>query len=242
MDNFALRAFSRFSQTTAYTALMSEISRSQAREIDRVAMEDWGLPGIVLMENAARGIAEFAASIHPLTAGRIALVCGPGNNGGDGYAAARHLANLRYDVEIQLPAPISSIDPESDAGINLLVARRMGIPMLTGVDVARAQFVIDALFGTGLSRTIGHPYLAAISAINAHQAPVLSIDIPSGLDADDGSVHGAAIRADWTATMVAPKQGFSRGKGPELTGSVRVIDIGVPRAVIRQVAGDDDAR
>ena len=220
---------------------MSELSREQAREIDRVAMEDWGLPGIVLMENAARGIAEFVASIHPLTKGRIAIVCGPGNNGGDGYAAARHLANMRYDVEIQLPGPIEGIDPASDSGINLIVARRMGIPMLTGVDVTAAQLVVDGLFGTGLSRDIGHPYLAAISAINAQNVPVLSIDIPSGLDADDGSIHTAAIHADWTATMVAPKAGFNVGHGPELTGTVQLIDIGVPRAVVRQVLGDDGA-
>jgi len=144
---------------------------------------------------------------------------------------------FHWYVEIQLPAPISSIDPRSDSGINLLVARRMGIPMLTGVDVARSQFVIDGLFGTGLKRSIGHPYLAAISAINAHRAPVLSIDIPSGLDADDGSIHGAAIRADWTATMVAPKRGFSRGKGPEMAGKVRVIDIGVPQQELKSGPG-----
>ena len=217
---------------------MSEISREQARRIDRVAMDDWRLPGIVLMENAARQIAEFVASVHELTAGRIAIVCGPGNNGGDGYAAARHLANMRYEVELQIPGPIDAIDPASDAGINLFVARKMGIPMLAGVDLTAAQFVVDALFGTGLSRPIRPPYLTAIRAINARNVPVLAVDTPSGLDADDGSIHGAAVRADWTATMVAPKKGFSLGEGPELTGTVRVIDIGVPRAIVRQVRGD----
>jgi len=220
---------------------MSVLSRSQAREIDRVAMTEWGLPGVVLMENAARGIADLVEAVHPLTAGRIAVVCGPGNNGGDGFAAARHLANRRYDVELQLPGPIDAIDPRSDTGMNIVVARRMGIPMLTGIDLAGAQFVIDGLFGTGLAREIRPPYRAAIESINARGVPVVSIDIPSGLDADDGSIHGAAVRADWTATMVAPKVGFSLAHGPELTGTVVVVDIGVPKAIVRAVLGPGNA-
>ena len=217
---------------------MSDLSREQARAIDRIAMQDWGIPGIVLMENAARGIVDLIASFHPPTGGRVAIVCGPGNNGGDGFAAARHLVNRGYEVEIQMLAAESGFAPESDSGINLAVARRMRIPIRAGIDLSEARFVVDGLFGTGLARPLRDPYLSAVGAINAQKAPVLSIDIPSGLDADDGSIHGAAVRARWTATMVAPKTGFHRGHGPELTGSVEVVDIGVPREVVAEVLGE----
>jgi len=217
---------------------MTEFSRAQARAVDRIAMEDWGIPGIVLMENAAHGIATAISDLHAREKGRVTIVCGPGNNGGDGFATARHLVNRGYDVELQLLAPESAFQPESDSGINLSIARRMGIPMLKGYDLSEARFIVDALFGTGLSRDLREPYPEAVGAINGHGARVLAVDIPSGLDADDGSIHGAAVRAHYTATMVAPKRGFTRGSGPEYTGAVEVIDIGVPQAIVREVAAE----
>jgi NAD(P)H-hydrate epimerase len=203
--------------------------------VDRTAIEAWGLPGIVLMENAARGIAEVAHALLGGRPGGIAIVCGPGNNGGDGFAAGRHLQNLGHDAEIQLLARPEDFREGSDARINLDVIRRMNLPIRREIDLQGADLVIDALFGTGLCRALEEPYRSAVEAINAESAPVMAVDIPSGLDADSGAIHGAAVRAACTATMVAPKLGFERGEGPRCTGEVRVVDIGVPAAIVAEL-------
>jgi NAD(P)H-hydrate epimerase len=200
------------------------LTRSQARLVDRMAMEEIGIPGIVLMENAARGLTDLV----PETEGPIAIVCGPGNNGGDGFAVARHLLNRGRSVEVHLVAPEDKFRPETDAGINLAVLRAMGAPLRADLALHDAAVIVDALFGTGLDRAVREPYAGAIRAINAAELPVLAVDIPSGLDADSGEILGDAVRATWTGTMVAPKAGFDRAAGPTHTGEVRVVDIGCP--------------
>jgi len=197
-------------------------------------MDELFLPGIVLMENAARGIADVARARLP-RGGRVAVVCGPGNNGGDGFAAARHLSNGGFDVSIHLVMPAVACPGGSDADRNLRIARAMGLPVREDVDLEGAVLVLDGIFGTGLSRTVREPAKGAIEAIGAAACPVVAIDLPSGLDANTGAIHGVAVRADVTATMVAPKQGFERGEGPRLVGEVVVVDIGVPPSLVRRV-------
>jgi NAD(P)H-hydrate epimerase len=213
------------------------LTREQAREIDRIAMEELSIPGIVLMENAARGAAESLIRRFPGLGGTVAVVCGPGNNGGDGFAAARHLANAGLHVRIHLVAPPDGFREGSDAATNLAIVRAMGLPVLANVELGGAAIVVDAIFGTGLSRAVREPYRAAIAAVRAARARVVAIDLPSGLDADTGRTLGIAVRADLTATMVAPKVGFTLGDGPSLVGEVVVVDIGVPPAVVRRVTG-----
>jgi NAD(P)H-hydrate epimerase len=216
------------------------LTREQAREVDRIAMEELGIPGLVLMENAGRGIAEVALARLKSRLGPVAVVCGPGNNGGDGFAAARHLANAGADVRIHLAVPAEACPEGSDAGVNLLIVRAMGLPLREDLDLAGAGLILDGLFGTGLTRPVREPYLAAVRAINVAGeagAEVLAIDLPSGLDANTGGVLGVAVRADCTATMVAPKAGFFRAEGPRLVGEIRVIDIGVPPALVPRVTG-----
>jgi NAD(P)H-hydrate epimerase len=166
------------------------------------------------------------------------VVCGPGNNGGDGLAAARHLANAGRDLRIHLVAPAGTCRPGSDAATNLAIVRAMGIPIIGNVALDGAAVVIDAIFGTGLREAVRDPYRAAITAVRASRAGVVAIDLPSGLDADTGAVLGVSVRADLTATMLAPKVGFTRGQGPSLVGEVVVVDIGVPPSLLRRVTGE----
>jgi len=166
----------------------------------------------------------------------VAIVVGPGNNGGDGLAVGRHLANAGYDVAFRLTVPAESFPPTSDAGTNLAIARAMGLPFEIE-DLGSAALIVDAVFGTGLARTVGSPFREAIQAMNAAPAPVLAVDIPSGLDADSGEPLGCAVRATVTATMVAPKVGFALGRGPELVGRVVAVEIGVPPDLVAAVSG-----
>jgi NAD(P)H-hydrate epimerase len=214
-----------------YAICVIALTRSQSRAVDRLAMNELGIPGIVLMENAARGL----AALIPENEGCVAIVCGPGNNGGDGFAVARHLLNRGREVSVHLVASEEGFRAESDAGINLSILRAMGVPLRGDLAFHEAGVVVDALFGTGLDRPVAEPYAGAIRAINAAQGRVLAVDIPSGLDADSGAVLGDAVRADWTGTMVAPKIGFALGEGPTHTGEVRVVDIGAPPSLIDRV-------
>jgi len=209
---------------------MNALSTHQSQTLDRLAAAEFGISGLVLMENAGREIAAIAEQFP----GTIAVVCGPGNNGGDGFVCARHLANHGRNVRIHLIPPESNFTSRSDAGINLSIVLKMGFEMHKTTDISDAGMVIDALFGTGLTRTVEGPYRAAIEAINRYDGPVISVDVPSGLDADTGEPHGTAVRASLTATMVAPKIGLETGQGPTFAGDVHIVDIGVPLELIER--------
>ncbi len=214
----------------------------QIRELDRAAIEDIGIPGVVLMENAGRATAEFIyrTLVNP-AADRVVILCGPGNNGGDGFVVARHLFNAEVPVDVVLAAP-----PEKttgDAGINLHILERMGVPFIRafeadGLEAARealedADVVVDALLGTGSS---GAPRLAMATLIElanaAGRARRIAIDIPSGLDADRGVPNQPCFRAHATVTMLAPKVGFTTVAAQAVVGRVVVVDIGTPRTLI----------
>jgi NAD(P)H-hydrate epimerase len=207
------------------------LSRAQVREIDRMAIEDYGIPGIVLMENAARGLANVALDMledatheppHAL------IACGKGNNGGDGYALARHLTNANVKVTI---ASLGDPRPEGDAGINAAICRKMAIDTrsLAEVDDASSyDLVVDALFGTGLDRAIEGPGAEAIEWINASGVHVLAVDVPSGLDCDIGAPLGPVVKSQKTVTFVAMKPGFTLVQASPYLGEVIVVDIGAP--------------
>jgi NAD(P)H-hydrate epimerase len=212
------------------------------------AGREFAIPGLILMENAGEGCARLIEELLADPGSEIRppfqVVCGCGNNGGDGLVIARHLSNRGLETAIHFPAPPSRIDPASDAGVHLEIARRMGIPIhadgsglaLEGAirRATEAGTVIDAIFGTGLSRPVAAPELEWIEGINRSGLPVLAVDIPSGLDADSGRILGAAVRARHTFTFAAPKLGFARGAGPACAGRVRVVGISIPRALIRE--------
>jgi NAD(P)H-hydrate epimerase len=219
------------------------LARERIRELDRKAAEEYGIPTLILMENAARGSAEALIELQAAEPRGCPppyrIICGRGSNGGDGLAMARHLHNRGREVSIYLAEPRSRIRPDSDAGINLRIVERMGLVIrdpgegrILEVESAKDGTIIDALLGTGLDRPLASPYLEWVEAINRSGRPVIAIDLPTGLHADTGEVLGAAIRAAHTFTLVAPKLGFFRGEGPKLVGKVRVIEIGIPRELL----------
>ena len=222
-------------------------TREQIRELDRRAIEDYGIPGMVLMENAGRGTADAACGMLGNPAKKhVLILCGKGNNGGDGYVTARHLYNRGARVELVLACPPMQIHPETDAGINLAIVQKMGLPLHVADAEAgsleaaamskQADLIVDALLGTGLSSEVREPYLSLIRLINAADKPVLSVDLPSGLDADTGNVLRATVRATMTATFVLRKQGFELAQGPAHVGEVTIVDIGVPLELIEEIS------
>jgi NAD(P)H-hydrate epimerase len=212
------------------------LSRAQVRDLDRRAIDDFGVPGVVLMENAGRGAAELLLNlgIH----GRVLICCGKGNNGGDGFVIARHLANRDVNIQVLLCAPQEELS--GDALINFTILKRGQYPFrvvtnsLDGLDeeLARSEWVVDALFGTGLSGPVRTPFDRIIETINARQNHVLAVDIPSGLDCDVGQPLGPTVRAEHTATFVAPKRGFANSAAAPYVGLVHVVDIGLPRILL----------
>ena len=214
------------------------LSRDQVREIDRRAIEDYGIPGIVLMENASRAVAQAALrQLSQLRDPQVAIVAGTGNNAGDGFAVARHLHNAGIKLTVLLagdPARISG-----DAKTNLDVIRRMNLNLhvlnrdaqgLTELrtQLQRADLIIDAILGTGLTGQVRGFYAQVIEAINSSNKSVLAVDIPSGLDCDTGQALGQAVRALTTVTFVARKKGFDAPAAKPYIGKVLVADIGAP--------------
>jgi NAD(P)H-hydrate epimerase len=217
------------------------LSRDEVRGIDARAAGELGLPTLVLMENAGRGAAAWLAAATPRTT-RVLILCGPGNNGGDGGVVARHLDAWGYPVRVVWFAPAEQL--RGDAAVQWHILEKSGIDQSAWSDetstepdrldplIAGSDWVVDALLGTGLTRPVAGPLRVVIEAINRSGKPVLALDLPSGLDTDLGQPLGVAVRALATATFVAPKLGFSAPGAADYTGEVIVVDIGVPRCVL----------
>ncbi|MBE7493289.1 MAG: NAD(P)H-hydrate epimerase [Planctomycetes bacterium] len=251
------------------------VTRQQARELDRRAIEDFGIPSFTLMENAARACADECerilrihgvqhamdrlrapgskddiprnlAELEQWKAGlsfsraATAVLCGPGNNGGDGLALARTLHNRGHRVDVFFCGAPDTLDrAPADVRLNARLLAALGIEprfIATGPEagalrqaLADCPLIVDALFGTGLTRPVEDPQRAAIQIANECPATRLAVDIPSGLCADTGNVLGVVFRADVTVTFVARKRGFDLGAGPASCGKVVVAEIGVPR-------------
>lgn len=201
------------------------LSVAEARAIDRDAAERLGMPTVLLMENAARSVAEVARSLGE----RFVVVAGAGNNGGDGLAAARHLGWRRCVVHL-LAEPDPAKAP--DAALQARILRAAGCPLVVGAlpDVAahRGAVWIDALFGTGLDRELRGAARTWVEAFARAVGPKLCVDIPSGLHGDTGAVLGVACHADVTVTFVAKKRGMTLGEGPVHCGRVVVAGLGLP--------------
>ena len=215
------------------------LTRAQVREIDRISIAKYHIPSIVLMENAVRAALPIALQMAPNPRALIALICGGGNNGGDGLALARHLHIAGHPVQILL-----TIDPAKYAGdalINWQIAQAMRLPThrfdTHQLRLHPPGLIIDAIFGTGLSQPPREPFPEIAVALNDAQIPVLAIDLPSGLDCDTGLPLGpACIRATQTITFVAEKAGFANPLSTQFTGIVTVGGIGCPNEVIDDVA------
>ena len=233
----------------ARARVIRPLSREEVRGIDARAAE-LGMPTVVLMENAGRGAAEvFLRCLDvDLTPSqddgppRVLILCGPGNNGGDGGVAARHLELRGFPVRVVWFADPAHLG--GDAAVQWTILARsevdqMAWPVDPDTDPARldalidgADWVVDALLGTGLTRPVEGTLLQVIEALNRSGKPILALDLPSGLDADRGVPLGVAVRATATATFVAPKLGFAAPGAREYTGAVSVVDIGAPRRLL----------
>jgi NAD(P)H-hydrate epimerase len=224
---------------------MRALARAEVREVDRLAIHEYGVPGIVLMENAGVGAARLLESVG--IRGPVVIVCGKGNNGGDGFVIGRHLDAAGHAVRFLLACEHDGI--AGDAGVNRVVVERscLDIECLAGGDqaaweaaLAGADWIVDALLGTGASGPPAGDVATAIAAINAVRercgARVLAVDLPSGLDCDTGHAAGVCVHADLTATFVARKLGFNAAGSAAFTGQVCVIGIGAPRAVLDRFA------
>ncbi len=211
------------------------VTVKQMQAIDRRAIDKTGIPSLVLMENAGRGVAQAVrASLKGRARPRVAVVCGLGNNAGDGFVAARHLLNAGVRTEIFLAGSPRRL--KQDALINYMILKRSGFSFgrLDGKAehawgrIRRVQIIVDAVFGVGLSREIREPYYSIIDHLNCSRAKILAVDIPSGLDGTTGRTYGICVRAFKTVTFHRAKKGFFRNAGPEYTGKIVVADIGIP--------------
>jgi NAD(P)H-hydrate epimerase len=212
--------------------IMVRLTREQVRRIDKLSVEQYHIPGVVLMENAA--IAAANEAVLMANAGPVMILCGGGNNGGDGLAVARHLHNRGLD-----PAIFLTSDPSKYAGeakVNWEIVQAMKLPITEAKPDTiyreyhyRPTLIIDAIFGTGLTQPPRDPFPQLVMAIQLIRRPILAIDIPSGLDCDTGKPLGpACIRATRTITFVAEKVGFANPEAYEYLGEVVVGDIGCP--------------
>ena len=227
------------------------LTREQSRSVDTIAIQHFGIPGVVLMENAGRGVVDVLLSVEPSLVGHdhsealpVAILCGVGNNAGDGFVIARHLqirgvacqvfllgspARLRGDAllnyQILTQSDVNLVDLSSEVEpSSVLTAQASG-----------AAWYIDALLGTGATGEPREPFAAAIAWMNCQAGKRLAVDLPSGLDCDTGEPSEVTFRADHTCTFVAKKLGFSQSRAQRYVGQVHVVSIGIPRQVVKAV-------
>jgi NAD(P)H-hydrate epimerase len=220
---------------------MIRLTREQIRRIDRLAIERYNIPGIVLMENAARAVVDAAcAMLNNDCMGEIVILCGGGNNGGDGLAVARHLHNRGADVGILLTSDPTKYQGEAAANWQIVQAMELRAVPWNAEELSRRQslLIIDAIFGTGLTQLPRDPFGEIVKVVGHMRVPVLAVDIPSGMDCDTGKPLGpACMKAARTVTFVAEKIGFAEPTAAEYLGQVIVGDIGCPRELIGEVLG-----
>lgn len=225
--------------------MLHPLSREQVRSIDRRAVEEFGMSGLVLMENAGRGCADLLRQLG--CHGKVAIVCGRGNNGGDGFVIARHLELHGAEVQVVLLADPAQL--RGDAAANYQILEKCDLPTVSlgdGYDeatllraLAGAEWIVDALLGTGAVGSPRPPWDRVIDLMNQSPARRLAVDLPSGLDCDTGLPSSSTVRAEHTCTFVAPKIGFSHPAAKPFLGRLHVVGIGAPRKLLDDYRADD---
>jgi NAD(P)H-hydrate epimerase len=217
------------------------LNRHWVREVDRRAIEDYGMSGLVLMENAARGAVDVLMQLG--CRGPVAIACGKGNNAGDGFAMARHL-DVR-GIAVRVLVWSEPQDLRGDAAANFAILQKCEIPIVIygnrfdAADLQRqlagCEWIVDALLGTGSTGDPRPPLNQVIEELNRHPAQKLAVDISSGLDCDTGQASATTFRADHTVTFVAAKPGLLTAAAQSYVGQLHVVDIGAPRALVEEV-------
>ena len=207
---------------------------AEVREIERLAIAEGGLPGAELMARAGEGAFRALARRWP-AAHRIAVVCGGGNNAGDGFVVARRAREAGREVRVFGIGDRSRLGPDAAAMLGSLRAAGGEVEPFAASALRSVDVIVDALFGIGLSRPVRGEPAAAVAAMNEAAAPVAALDVPSGLDPDTGRVQGAAVCAALTVTFLAVKRGFPTGDGPDHCGEIELDPLGVPRPLLARV-------
>lgn len=215
---------------------------NEMREIDRVTIEKYGIPGIVLMENAGRAVVDEMNNLEK-PVNKVLILCGTGNNGGDGFVIARHLHNA--GVKIRLFIVGQPKDITGDASLNLQVLRKLDIQIDNVNDqgglikleklIPVQDVVVDAIFGTGLSKDVQGIHAGVIDVVNRLSACTVSVDVPSGISGDTGRVMGRAVKAHKTVTFALPKLGNIMYPGADYNGELVVRQIGLPQKAMNEV-------
>ncbi len=221
---------------------MLALSRNQSRQLDKVAIEQYGVPSLVLMENAGRGVADQLTSlgIH----GPVLICCGGGNNGGDGLVIARHLDLRGFAARVLVVADLERLTP--DTKCNYEIACRLELPIVhcdprTSLQQSweehseGACWIVDALLGTGASGDPRPPLDQLIDGMNSARAARLAVDVPSGLDCQTGQPGSPTFQAEHTCTFATTKVGFQKPSAKPFLGHVHVVDIGIPTRLVNQL-------
>lgn len=224
---------------------MKLLTAQQMRELDQTTINDYGVPGIVLMENAGHGAARFIAERYQqLFPGPVLVVAGKGNNGGDGYVIARHLENWGWTVKVVVLAEHDAIQGDAAVNLNVLLNSQADVVFAADGDSFKAQstswcgmkLLIDAVFGNGLNSEVRGHYRQAIEWMNAYPAPVAAVDMPSGVEATSGRILGVAVAADCSLSFAFAKLGQVSYPAQRCSGELHVVDLGMPLCVTRSVS------
>lgn len=225
---------SHFQGFAAMTNESVALTRAESREVDRIALDDYGLSGLVLMENAGRGVADALERLG--IGGPVVIACGKGNNAGDGLVIARHLDLRGHAVHVLFWSDPEELRGDAQTNYRILAKTAVSISVLSPAQWPRhfddAAWIVDALLGTGAQGTPRSPLAEVIDELNAAGPPVLAVDIPSGLDCDTGEPSAHTIRAAHTCTFYANKVGLTRPAAAPYVGWVEVLDIGAPRGIL----------
>ncbi|MFA5073983.1 MAG: NAD(P)H-hydrate dehydratase [Nitrospirota bacterium] len=219
---------------------MKIVTAQQMRNIDQRAIKEFGIPGPVLMENAAASVMiEMERFFDGLAGVKVAIICGKGNNGGDGFALARRLAIRGIAVRVAILGPMNVIQGEAD--VHLSILKKTSVEIIPEVSqeslselLSWSDIIVDAILGVGLSSPLEGFFAQTVNLINQSGKPVVAIDIPTGIHSDTGAVMGTAVKADLTVTMCLIKAGLALLPGADYAGAVRVADIGIPTEAIDQ--------
>nr|MBI3612432.1 NAD(P)H-hydrate dehydratase [Nitrospirota bacterium] len=225
---------------------MKIVTAAQMQALDRRTIQEAQIPGLTLMERAGAGLVASMEQVFGSLAGKaVTILCGKGNNGGDGFVVARLLKHKRARARVLLMAQPSSLTGDAKTMYRRFVKVAGAAAVQTyrpdercRMLVNNSQMIVDALLGTGLSAPVEGLYRSAIEAINASGVPVVSADLPSGIHADTGAVMGSAIRAALTVTFAQPKLGLYLGPGIDHAGRIHIVDIGIPRSFEDAVASN----
>ena len=218
------------------------LSREEVREVDRRAVDEYGMSGLVLMENAGRGCVEVLERLG--CRGPVAIVCGKGNNAGDGFVMARHLELRGIAVRVVLLGAPGEL--RGDAAANYAIVAKCGVPMCDlsarfdaaafESQILECEWIVDALLGTGATGAPRGAFGEAVRRMNAAAGRRLAVDLPSGMDCDTGEASDPTVRADHTCTFVAEKRGFAKPRAAAYLGEVHIVDIGAPRRLLVEIA------